>query len=132
MDWAVQQISMVFNKQSMDEQLRINTKINTMSPDRNQEIGRKLRSVRSDQLNLSKDESITAKCIELIMVLKLTIPLADFAKLCFLIQSKEDKDPVSITKDLIQLDIIYRLVIRGIPIDFAKTEFNKFDNWSMQ
>lgn len=131
MDWAVQQISMVFNKQSMDEQLSINTKINNMRS-RNQEIGKKLISVRSDQLNLSKDEMITAKCIELKMALNLTIPLADFAKLCFLIQSEEDKDPVSITKNLIQLDIIYRLVIGGIPIDFAKTEFDKFDNWSMQ
>lgn len=132
MDWAVQQISMVFNKQSMDEQLSINTKINTMSPDRIQEIGKELISVRSDQLNLSKDEMIMAKCIELKMVLNLAIPLADFAKLCFLIQSEEDKDPVSITKDTIQLDIIYSLVIGGIPIDFAKTEFDKFDNWSMQ
>ena len=116
----------------MDEQLSINTKINTMSPDRIQEIGKELISVRSDQLNLSKDEMIMAKCIELKMALNLTIPLADFAKLCFLIQSEEDKDPVSITKDTIQLDIIYRLVIGGIPIDVAKTEFDKFDNWSMQ
>ncbi len=131
MDWAVQQISMVVNKQSMDEQLSINTKINNMRS-RNQEIGKKLISVRSDQLNLSKDEMIMAKCIELKMVLNLTIPLADFAKLCFSIQSEKDKDPVSITKDLIQLDIIYRLVIGVIPIDFAKTEFDKFDNWSMQ
>ena len=32
-----------------------------------------------------------AKCIELIMILNLTIPLHDLAKLCFLIQSKKIK-----------------------------------------
>jgi len=61
MDWAVQQISIVFNKQSMHEQSSINTKINTMSPARHQEIGQKLKSVPSDQLNISKDEMLIVK-----------------------------------------------------------------------
>ena len=132
MDWAVQQISIVFNKQSMHDQSSINTKINTISTARNQEIGQELKSVPSYQLNISKDEMPMAKCIELIMILNLTIPLHDLAKLCFLIQSEEDKNPVSITKSLIQLDIIYRYVIGGLPIDLAKTEFDKFDDWSTQ
>ena len=83
MDWAVQQISIVFNKQSMHDQSSINTKINTISTARNQEIGQELKSVPSYQLNISKDEMPMAKCIELIMILNLTIPLHDLAKLCF-------------------------------------------------
>ena len=132
MDWAVQQISIVFNKQSMHDQSSINTKINTISTARNQEIGQELKSVPSYQLNISKDEMPMAKCIELIMILNLTIPLHDLAKLCFLIQSEEDKKSSEYHQEFNSTDIIYRYVIGGLPIDLAKTEFDKFDDWSMQ